>query len=57
MRAVDSATKGRSAKANMSVLISTAELAGRIASAHAARDDAHAVHKPMRKTREGTSHG
>jgi pseudouridylate synthase len=35
MRAVDKATEGRSAKANMSVLISTAELAGRIAVAHA----------------------
>lgn len=35
MRAVDKATEGRSAKANMSVLISTAELAGRIAAAHA----------------------
>ncbi|GIH05174.1 pseudouridine-5'-phosphate glycosidase [Rhizocola hellebori] len=35
MRAVDRATGGRSSKANMSVLISTAELAGRIAVAHA----------------------
>lgn len=35
MRAVDKATAGRSAKANMSVLISTAELAGRLATAHA----------------------
>lgn len=35
MRAVDKATEGRSAKANMSVLISTAELAGRVAAAHA----------------------
>jgi pseudouridylate synthase len=35
MRAVDKATEGRSAKANMSVLISTAELAGRLAAAHA----------------------
>ncbi|WP_395814163.1 pseudouridine-5'-phosphate glycosidase [Archangium minus] len=35
MRAVDKATEGRSAKANMSVLISTAELAGRLAVAHA----------------------
>ncbi|WP_434389952.1 pseudouridine-5'-phosphate glycosidase [Melittangium boletus] len=35
MRAVDKVTEGRSAKANMSVLISTAELAGRIAVAHA----------------------
>jgi pseudouridylate synthase len=35
MRAVDRATAGRSAKANMSVLISTAELAGRLAAAHA----------------------
>lgn len=35
MRAVDKATGGRSAQANMSVLISTAELAGRLAAAHA----------------------
>jgi pseudouridine-5'-phosphate glycosidase len=35
MRAVDKVTEGRSAQANMSVLISTAELAGRIAAAHA----------------------
>jgi len=35
MRAVDKATEGRSARANMSVLISTAELAGRLASAYA----------------------
>jgi pseudouridine-5'-phosphate glycosidase len=35
MRAVDKVTEGRSAKANMSVLISTAELAGRVAAAHA----------------------
>jgi pseudouridine-5'-phosphate glycosidase len=35
MRAVDRATEGRSARANMSVLISTAELAGRLAAAHA----------------------
>lgn len=35
MRAVDRATEGRSAKANMSVLISTAELAGRLAAAYA----------------------
>jgi pseudouridine-5'-phosphate glycosidase len=35
MRAVDKVTEGRSAKANMSVLISTAELAGRLAVAHA----------------------
>jgi pseudouridine-5'-phosphate glycosidase len=35
MRAVDRATAGRSAAANMSVLISTAELAGRLAVAHA----------------------
>jgi pseudouridine-5'-phosphate glycosidase len=35
MRAVDKVTEGRSAKANMSVLISTAELAGRLAAAHA----------------------
>ncbi|MET7717161.1 pseudouridine-5'-phosphate glycosidase [Streptomyces sp. NPDC005407] len=35
MRAVDKVTEGRSAKANMSVLISTAELAGRLALAHA----------------------
>jgi pseudouridylate synthase len=35
MRAVDKVTEGRSAKANMSVLISTAELAGRVATAHA----------------------
>jgi pseudouridine-5'-phosphate glycosidase len=35
MRAVDRATAGRSAAANMAVLISTAELAGRLAAAHA----------------------
>lgn len=35
MRAVDRATEGRSARANMSVLISTAELAGRLATAYA----------------------
>jgi pseudouridine-5'-phosphate glycosidase len=35
MRAVDHATKGRAAKANASVLISTAELAGRLAAAYA----------------------
>jgi pseudouridine-5'-phosphate glycosidase len=35
MRAVDRATAGRSARANMSVLVSTAELAGRLAAAHA----------------------
>jgi pseudouridine-5'-phosphate glycosidase len=34
MRAVDKVTEGRSAKANMSVLISTAELAGRLAVAY-----------------------
>ena len=34
MRAVDRATGGRSAVANMAVLVSTAELAGRIAAAH-----------------------
>ncbi|MFD4675499.1 pseudouridine-5'-phosphate glycosidase [Lentzea sp. NPDC058450] len=35
MRAVDRATEGRSAKANMAVLINTAEVAGELASAHA----------------------
>jgi phosphoglycolate phosphatase len=35
MHAVDKATEGRSAKANMSVLISTAALAGRLATAYA----------------------
>jgi pseudouridylate synthase len=35
MRAVDAATGGRSSAANMSVLISTAELAGRLAAAYA----------------------
>lgn len=35
MHAVDKVTEGRSAKANMAVLISTAEAAGRIAAAHA----------------------
>lgn len=35
MRAVDRATGGRSAQANMSVLISTAEVAGRLARAYA----------------------
>jgi pseudouridine-5'-phosphate glycosidase len=36
MRAVDRATGGRSARANASVLISTAEVGGRLAAAHAA---------------------
>lgn len=35
MRAVDRATEGRSARANMAVLISTAEVGGRLAAAHA----------------------
>jgi pseudouridine-5'-phosphate glycosidase len=35
MRAVDAATAGRSARANMAVLISTAEVGGRLAAAHA----------------------
>lgn len=35
MRAVDAATGGRSSRANMSVLISTAEVGGRLAAAHA----------------------
>ncbi|WNV87875.1 pseudouridine-5'-phosphate glycosidase [Umezawaea sp. Da 62-37] len=35
MRAVDRATEGRSAKANMAVLISTARVAGTLAAAHA----------------------
>ncbi|MCA2211535.1 pseudouridine-5'-phosphate glycosidase [Jidongwangia harbinensis] len=35
MRAVDAATEGRSARANMAVLISTAEVGGRLAAAHA----------------------
>jgi len=35
MKAVGRATQGRTVKANMSVLISTAELAGRLAKAHA----------------------
>jgi len=35
MRAVDKATEGRTAKANMSVLVSTAKLAGRLAAAYA----------------------
>jgi len=35
MRAVDAATEGRSAQANMAVLISCAEEAGRLAAAHA----------------------
>lgn len=35
MRAVDAATEGRSAAANMAVLISTAQVAGRLAAAHA----------------------
>jgi pseudouridylate synthase len=35
MRAVDRATRGRAAAANMAVLISTAELAGRLAAEHA----------------------
>lgn len=36
MRAVDRATQGRSARANMAVLVSTAEVGGRLAAAHAA---------------------
>ncbi|OLF08829.1 pseudouridine-5-phosphate glycosidase [Actinophytocola xinjiangensis] len=36
MRAVDAATDGRSARANMAVLASTAEVGGRLAVAHAA---------------------
>ncbi|MET9358263.1 pseudouridine-5'-phosphate glycosidase [Streptomyces sp. NPDC006617] len=36
MRAVDRATEGRSSKANMAVLVSTAEVGGRLAAAHAA---------------------
>jgi pseudouridine-5'-phosphate glycosidase len=35
MRAVDAATQGRSSRANMSVLISTAHTGGRLAAAHA----------------------
>jgi pseudouridylate synthase len=35
MRAVDAATGGRSAKANMAVLVSTAEVGGRLAATHA----------------------
>jgi pseudouridine-5'-phosphate glycosidase len=35
MREVDKATEGRSIKANMAVLVSTAEVAGRLAAAHA----------------------
>jgi pseudouridine-5'-phosphate glycosidase len=35
MRAVDRATEGRSAKANTAVLVSTAEVAGELAAAHA----------------------
>jgi len=35
MRVIDKATEGRSAKANMAVLINTAEVAGRLAAAHA----------------------
>ncbi len=35
MRAVDEATQGRSARANMAVLVSTAEVGGRLAAAHA----------------------
>ncbi|MFD7059971.1 pseudouridine-5'-phosphate glycosidase [Streptomyces sp. NPDC059906] len=42
MRAVDRATEGRSSKANMAVLVSTAEVGGRLAAAHAAyRKDGH----------------
>jgi pseudouridine-5'-phosphate glycosidase len=40
MRAVDRATAGRSARANQSVLISTAATAGRLAAAHAAYREA-----------------
>ncbi|MGW2517700.1 pseudouridine-5'-phosphate glycosidase [Streptomyces sp. NPDC001617] len=35
MRAVDRATEGRSSRANMAVLVSTAEVGGRLAAAHA----------------------
>lgn len=35
MRAVDAATEGRSSRANMAVLVSTAEVGGRLAAAHA----------------------
>ncbi|MEU5219824.1 pseudouridine-5'-phosphate glycosidase [Streptomyces sp. NPDC020807] len=35
MRAVDAATQGRSSRANMAVLVSTAEVGGRLAAAHA----------------------
>jgi pseudouridine-5'-phosphate glycosidase len=45
MRAVDAVTDGRSATANMSVLISTAEVAGRLAAAHA--EYRRAVAAPM----------
>jgi len=37
MRAVEKATRGRSAEANRAVLISTAEVAGKLATAHARR--------------------
>lgn len=39
MRAVDEATGGRTAQANMAVLISTAEAGGRLAAAYARHDD------------------
>lgn len=36
MRSVDAVTEGRSARANTAVLVSCAEVAGRLAAAHAA---------------------
>ncbi|MGH2745852.1 MAG: pseudouridine-5'-phosphate glycosidase, partial [Thermoleophilaceae bacterium] len=43
MRAVDAATEGRSAKANMAVLVSCAEVAGHLAAAHA--EELHGDHQ------------
>src|SRR5262249_22815514 len=48
MRAIDRRTGGRTARANMGVLISTAELAGRLAAAHAAHRGGQLVAEAVR---------
>lgn len=50
MRAVDAATEGRSARANTAVLISCAEVAGRLAAAHAA-ETSHTNRSPKAPVR------
>lgn len=54
MRAIDHHTAGATARANMSVLISNAELAGKLAAAHAAVRASRAVRavRPVRRARE-----